>query len=296
MVTSQTSTSTWGIGGEVKTWKWQQPYQIVYEVLGQGEPVLLLPALSTVSSRSELRTIAAGLAKNNQVFALDWQGFGESDCPPIEYNPVFYQQLLQDFVANIAQPIRIIAAGHASGYALKLASQQPQAVSKIVLIAPTWCGPLRVMGLPRLTARTVKNLVRLPLLGQLLYFLNTRPAFLKLMYSRHVYTNKDLLTPEFIRQKWQITHHDGARFGPAAFVTGNLDPVTSQDQFLQLFESVSVPVLTIIAQDAPPASLHHMQAVQQIDKIKTVTLPGTLGMYEEYAEEVLEEIISFLDS
>jgi hypothetical protein len=33
------------------------------------------------------------------------------------------------------------------------------------------------------------------------------------------------LTPELIAQKHKITQHPHARFAPAAFVTGKLDPV-----------------------------------------------------------------------
>ena len=44
------------IGGAVETWVWngEQPVTVVYETLGQGDPVLLLPAMSTVSSRGEM--------------------------------------------------------------------------------------------------------------------------------------------------------------------------------------------------------------------------------------------------
>lgn len=36
-------------------WKWsQQTFSVVYETVGQGSPVLMLPAFSTVSSRSEV--------------------------------------------------------------------------------------------------------------------------------------------------------------------------------------------------------------------------------------------------
>ena len=51
---------------------------------------------------------------------------------------------------------------------------------------PTWQGPLRVMGLPDSVRNGVKNLVRAPVIGQGLYYLNTTPSFLRLMYKRHV--------------------------------------------------------------------------------------------------------------
>ena len=36
----------------------------------------------------------------------------------------------------------MIAAGHAAGYVMQLAGQQPPIWSRVVLAAPTWCGPL----------------------------------------------------------------------------------------------------------------------------------------------------------
>jgi pimeloyl-ACP methyl ester carboxylesterase len=213
------------IGGTKNFYNWHfsgKQYQIVYETIGQENPVLLLPAFSTVSSRAEMKGMAKILATQYQVTVLDWLGFGESECPPVDYSPILFQQLLQDFVAAVFNnPIILIAAGHTSGYAVKLAKDVPDIVSKLILIAPTWQGPLRVMGLPDGIRNGVKNLVRSPIIGQTLYYFNTTPSFLRLMYKRHVYVDETKLTPEFIAQKHQITSKHGARYAPAAEDTGS---------------------------------------------------------------------------
>lgn len=85
------------------------------------------------------------------------------------------------------------------------------------------------MGLPEGVRNGVKNLVRSLILGQILYNLNTKPSFLRLMYKRHVYTDETKLTPEFIAQKHQITSKGGGRYASAAFVTGAIDPVTNRE-------------------------------------------------------------------
>ena len=140
------------IGGTKNVYNWNffdKQYQIVYETVGAGNPVLLLTAFSTVSSRTEMKAIANLLPPQYRVTVLDWLGFGESQCPPVDYNPALFQQLLGDFVKSIFNsPIILIAAGHASGYALKFAQDNPDIISQLILIAPTWQGPLRVMGLP----------------------------------------------------------------------------------------------------------------------------------------------------
>ncbi len=77
------------MGGKSDRHNWNfsgKQYQIVYETIGQGNPVLILPAFSTVSSRTEMKGIAQILANQYQVTVLDWLGFGDSECPPVNYN------------------------------------------------------------------------------------------------------------------------------------------------------------------------------------------------------------------
>jgi pimeloyl-ACP methyl ester carboxylesterase len=298
MTTATNPTQVNGIGGIKNFYNWNflgKQHQVVYETIGQGNPVLLLPAFSTVSSRTEMKSMAKMFATQYQVTVLDWLGFGDSECPPVDYNPVLFQQFLGDFVKSIFnRSVILIAAGHASGYALKFAQGNPSIVSKLILVAPTWQGPLRVMGLPDGVRNGVKNLVRSPLLGQALYYLNTTPAFLRLMYKRHVYVDETKLTPEFIAQKHQITSKKGARYAPAAFVTGAIDPVIKREEFLQLLSLVSIPILIILAENAPPKSKAEMEAMLELQLSQTVRLPGTLGIYEEFPEAVTEAIQNFL--
>ena len=286
------------IGGTKNVYHWNfldKQYRVVYETVGAGNPVLVLPAFSTVSSRTEMKGIANLLATHYEVTVLDWLGFGESQCPPVDYNPALFHQLLRDFVkAVFNSSIILIAAGHASGYALNFAQDNPDIISQLILIAPTWQGPLRVMGLPDGVRNGVKNLVRSPFIGQGLYYLNTTPSFLHLMYKRHVYVDESKLTPEFIAQKHQITSKEGARYAPAAFVTGAIDPVADREEFLQLLDSISIPILIILAENAPPKSKAEMEAMAELEQVQTVELRGTLGIYEEYPEAVTEAIQNFL--
>jgi hypothetical protein len=136
--------------------------------------------------------------------------------------------------------------------------------------------------------------VRSPLLGQLLYKLNTLPSFLKWMYRRHVYVDATRLTPEFIDRKYQITQQPGARFAPAAFVTGGLDPVQTRSEFLQQVRSLSMPVLVVISEQAPPGSKAEMDAIAELPGLQVQRLPGTLGLHEEFAAEVTQTILPFL--
>lgn len=291
------STAT-GIRGVVHKylWTWEgQPLTVVYETLGEGTPVLMLPAFSTVSTRGEMPGIAERLSSQFQVVALDWPGFGESDRLPLNYSSAFYHKFLQDFVSDILdRPTTVVAAGHAAGYVMQLAQKMPQSVSRIVLVAPTWRGPLPTMGSNQQLSGTVRQLVRSPLLGQTLYKLNTTPSFLRLMYRRHVYTDEVKLTPEFIAQKWQNTQQPGARYAPAAFVTGAIDPVQERADFLAYFQPLPVPIMVIIGEQVPSKSREEMDAIALLPGVQSLVLPGSLGMHEEYGDSVSKVILDFL--
>jgi pimeloyl-ACP methyl ester carboxylesterase len=280
-------------------WIWQgQSLSIAYETEGTGKPILLLPAFSTVSSRTEMSGLAALLKSQFQVTTVDFPGFGDSARPRLDYAPPLYRQFLADFVRDIyTSPITIIAAGHAAGYALNLAATVPNSVSELVLLAPTWRGPLPTMARGQKPwLKGVRALIRTPILGQFLYQLTTTPSFLAFMYRRHVYADANKLTPDLLTQKRQLTQQPGARFGAAAFVTGGLDPYLDRSEAISHLQSLTIPVLVAIGQSSPPKSTAEMQALAAVPNIVSYILPGTLGMHEEYPSELYEVILPFLTS
>lgn len=299
MKTDFSSTSTTRIDGVVEKFLWNredQDFSIVYEYDGEGSPILLLPAFSTVSTRSEMSSIAKGLADKYKAFAVDFPGFGDSGRPLADYGPALYRDFLEHFVLTRfdQKPVKVIAAGHSAPYVLWLANKYKSVFSQIVLVAPTWRGPLAVMGVNQVVRNLVKETVRLPIIGQVLYKLNTLPSFLKFMYRRHVYVDAEKLTPEFIQDKWESTQQPGGRFAPAAFVTGNLDLVSKREDFLELVRGLSVPIMVIIGKSCPKSSRDEMKAIANLPGVESVELPGSLGMHEEYPDAIVEAILPFL--
>jgi pimeloyl-ACP methyl ester carboxylesterase len=280
------------------SWNWQgQPLTIAYETIGSGTPILLLPSFSTVSSRSEMCGLAHLLSSQFQVTTVDFPGFGDSSRSKLDYSPPLYHQLIADFVRAIYGdlPVAIVAAGHAAGYALNLAAQVPTSVAKLVLVAPTWRGPLPTMlkgQKPWL--KVVRELIRTPMLGQFLYQLTTTPSFLAFMYRRHVYADASTLTPTVLQQKRQLTQQLGARFGAAAFVTGGLDPYLDRITAIADLQSLTIPVLVAIGENSPPKSKAEMLAFAEVDRVTSCILPGTLGLHEEYPNELAAQVLPFL--
>jgi pimeloyl-ACP methyl ester carboxylesterase len=279
-------------------WQWQgQPLTIVYETIGSGAPILLLPSFSTVSSRTELAGLAKLLSPQFQVTSLDFPGFGDSSRSKLDYAPPLYRQFIADFVRDLyaETPLTIIAAGHAAGYALNFAASLPNQIAKLVLVAPTWRGPLPTMAQGQKPwLKSVRELIRTPILGQFLYQLNTTPSFLAFMYRRHVYADASTLTPEVLKQKRQLTQQPGARFGAAAFVTGGLDPYLDRATAIDQLQSLTIPVLVAIGASSPPKSQAEMLAFAEVDHVTSCTLPGTLGLHEEYPDELAAAILPFL--
>lgn len=290
--------NTTDIGGAVQEYLFyfeNQQIRVVYETLGEGSPLLLLPAFSTVSMRTEMGEIGKLLSPNFQIVAVDWPGFGESSRLPVQYRPALYHEFLENFVTSVLKtPVAVIAAGHSAAYVLQLAKEKPHLFSRIVLVAPTWRGPLPTMGVNQEIAGVVRDLVRSPIAGQLLYKLNTAPSFLSFMYRRHVYVDTAKLTPSFVQYKWENTQQPGARFAPAAFVTGNLDAVKNQADFLALGRSLSVPLMVVIGESSPPKSRADMDALAALPGVEKAILPGSLGMHEEYPDAIVEAIQGFL--
>jgi pimeloyl-ACP methyl ester carboxylesterase len=283
-------------------WQWQnQNIAVVYDVQGIPEQqsipkrsILLLPAFSTVCSRTEMAEIARTLSANYQVTSIDWPGFGDSERPRASYDPDFYQQFLADFTRDcLPHPTSVVAAGHTAGYVLQLVQAQRNWFDRLILVAPTWRGPLpAMMSGQKPWFKFLRSLVRTPVLGQALYGVNTTKGFLDMMYRRHVYVNPDSITPELIATKCRMSQQPGARFAPAAFVTGGLDPVIDRASFHQLCQNLKISV--IIGADSPPRSLAEMRSLAELPGVTSVTLPGTLGMHEEYATLVAAEISNIL--
>lgn len=195
---------------------------------GSGPAWLLLPALSTISSRREWEPFCQAIddrqddaTRRARLIRLDWLGFGESERLRLPYNA----ELLARFLADVRRDVcpkdcGLIAAGHAAGIALLAGERHGLAFREWVLVAPTWRGPLPTMaGRQSRAFLLLRSLVEAPVVGPLLYRLNTTRAVLGWMSRRHVDVAGTGLTPEGIAERQRISRQRGARFASAAFVS-----------------------------------------------------------------------------
>jgi len=279
-------------------WSWQDhEVALGLDETGGGPLLLLLPALSSISTRVEMHPLMQRLAAQFRVIALDWPGFGSAPRPDLRWTPDALSAFLHHALAELGEkPHGIIAAGHGATYVLHHAARHPGCTDRIVLLAPTWRGPLPTMaGGDRPLFAQIRRLIEMPGLGPLLYRLNVSSFVVGRMVSGHVYSDPAWLRGERLMDKRRVMDTKGARFASVAFVTGALDRVASRAEFLDLASHAGVPILLIHGGETPSRSLAEMEALAKLPGVATVRLArGKLGAHEEFPDDVVAALRPFL--
>jgi pimeloyl-ACP methyl ester carboxylesterase len=277
-------------------WIWRgQTIRLGTDASGTGTRVLLLPALSSISTRHEMRPLQERLAHRYSTLSVDWPGFGDAARPQVDWRPEAYSAFLSFLLREvIPQPFAIVAAGHAAPYLLEHAANAP--TPRLVLLAPTWRGPLpTVMGGQRPFFERLCRLVDLPGLGPAIYRLNVNPFVVRRMGAGHVYSDLAFLDEARLSEKLAVTRAPGARFASVRFVTGRLDPLASRDEFLALARRAAAPILMVYGAETPPRSRAEMEALAALPGIRSVRLPrGKLAVHEEFPDATAEAVDGFL--
>jgi pimeloyl-ACP methyl ester carboxylesterase len=279
-------------------WRWREhvvPLGVTR--MGAGPMILLLPALSSISTREEMRPLQELLAHDYATISVDWPGFGNSSKPFVDWRPDALRAFLDHLLIHVApQPLATIAVGHAAAYALQQAERAPRSAGALCLIAPTWRGPLpTVSGKPAASFEWFVHLVDVKGIGAFVYALNVNPAVVGMMMRGHVYSDHAMVTPALFAQKLGVTRAPGARHASVRFVSGLLDPADSQAAFLAGARRVSDPVLVVYGADTPRKSRAEMEVLTALPQIERQILPrGKLAVQEEYPAAVAESIRTFL--
>jgi pimeloyl-ACP methyl ester carboxylesterase len=280
-------------------WNWHgETLRLHTESIGMGPRILLLPALSSISTRHEMRPLQERLAKQYSTLCVDWPGFGDRARPRVDWTPEAYSAFLSFLLTEvIPYPHAIVAAGHAATYVLEHAASGSCTIERLVLIAPTWRGPLpTMMSGHRPFFDRLCRLVDGPMLGPLIYRLNVNRLVVRYMASGHVYTDPAFLEGERLREKLDVVRAPGARFASVRFVTGRLDPLDARVAFLDLAQRAAVPILLVYGAETPPRSRAEMEALAALPGVRSVRLlHGKLSVHEEFPDATMEAIRPFLD-
>lgn len=279
-------------------WIWQgKPLRLCATRIGGGPTVLLLPALSSISTREEMRPLQERLATSYATVSVDWPGFGDQPRPFVDWRPPAYRAFLDHVVNAVApRPLATIAVGHAAAYALQQAEAAPGSTGALCLIAPTWRGPLPTMsGRPAASFEYLVRLVDLPWIGAVVYALNVNPPVVRMMARGHVYSDPAFVTPRRLSEKLKVTRAPGARHASVRFVSGLLDPADDRERFLAGARRVRDPILMLYGANTPRKSRAEMEALAALPNVERRILPrGKLAAQEEDPASVEAEIRAFL--
>lgn len=144
----------------------------------------------------------------------------------------------------------------------------------------------------------LRGTLKAPAVGWMMYnMLVSNENAIQSQYKSHVYANPENVTPGIVESRYALTKRKGARYLPAAFLTGELDPVTSREEFLELFAALEgkTPVLVVSTKGSPKRSKAEMEALKGAKGVsKFVEVAGALLPQEEYPALVAEELYQFL--
>jgi hypothetical protein len=90
-------------------WSWHgRSMDVRLERRGHGPAVLLLPALSSISTFAEMRPLAERLAPHFMTLSIDWPGFGDLPRPAVAWEPAAYCSFLADMLQKIPKPVATV--------------------------------------------------------------------------------------------------------------------------------------------------------------------------------------------
>jgi pimeloyl-ACP methyl ester carboxylesterase len=209
------------VAGERRMFEWRE-HQVAYYTAGptDGDPLVLIHGHNAAASAWEMGEAFRRLGARYSVYAPDLLGYGCSDRPPVDYAAPLYIDLLRDFLREVVrQPSVVIASSVSAAHAIQVAADDPEWITRLVLIAPVGLNPERTRNPagPAVTA-----LFRSPVVGEALFnALVARPG-LRYYLAEKTYYRKERVTDDLIEVNYQTAHQPGARYAPAAFVGGGL--------------------------------------------------------------------------
>ena len=281
-----------GIGGEERRYLWRG-WRLAYQVAGEdgAPPLLLVHGVYAGASSYEFRRNFHELTKDFRVYALDLLGCGLSERPRRRYEPEDVAAQVEDFAREeIEAPgTYLIASSLSAALVVPVAVRSPRLFRKLVLICPTGYGTLdRPSG--RL-GDAIYGLFRAPVLGDTLYHAIVSRWGLRYYLGGMVYHDAGLVTGQLVDDYYRTSHRAGARYFPAAFVSGRLNLGVAD-----LWPRVPHRTLICWGLEAKTAPVHEAQRFVQHNPRSEPRLFKNSGLlpHDERAETFNEEAKAFL--
>ena len=277
------------LGGRRRRYRWRG-YELAYSVAGEGEPLLLVHGVYAGASSFEFRKNFEELSRGFRVYALDLLGCGMSERPGRRYGPEDVTAQVEDFVREeIGEGTHLVASSLSAALLVPAAVRSPRLFQKLVLICPTGYGTLdRPSG--RL-GDVIYSLFLAPVLGNTLYHAIVSVWGIRYYLGSMAYHNPDLVTEELVEDYYRTSHQPGARYFPAAFVSGKLNLGVAD-----LWPRVPHRTLICWGLEARTAPVHEAQSFVQHNPRSEPRIfkDSALLPHDERAATFNEEIRTFL--
>jgi pimeloyl-ACP methyl ester carboxylesterase len=209
--------------GELRYYRWRGG-ELAYAVAGPegGEPLLLVHGIYAGASSFEFRQNLGELSRSHRVYAPDLLGCGMSARPRRRYGPEDVTSQVEDFVRDeMGGQASLVASSLAGALCVPALVRSPRLFRRAVLICPTGYGSLdRPSGL---LGDVIYALFLAPVIGDTLYHTIVSRRGIRYYLERMAYADRDSVTAELVEGYYRAGHGTGAKYLPAAFVSGKLN-------------------------------------------------------------------------
>ena len=133
------------VAGERQVFDWRE-HQVAYYTAGptDGDPLVLIHGHNAAASAWEMREPFRRVGAHYRVYAPDLLGYGCSERPPVDYAAPLYIDLIRDFLREVVRrPSVVIASSVSAAHAIQIAADDPEWITRLVLIAPVGLNPER---------------------------------------------------------------------------------------------------------------------------------------------------------
>jgi pimeloyl-ACP methyl ester carboxylesterase len=211
------------LGRATDLYRWRG-FDTAYTEAGDPDApdLVLVHGINAAGSSAEFERVVDDLAEEYHVLAPDLPGFGLSDRPPLLYSPSLYETFLAEFLRDRSEEPTVVGSGLSGAYLANAvagaeAGETDIDVARLVLVCPT---AETVPG----RRRWLRSLLRAPVVGEALFNLLVSRRSIRYFEADHGLYDTGLIDDAYVDYRWELTHQDGARFAPASFVSGFLDP------------------------------------------------------------------------
>jgi pimeloyl-ACP methyl ester carboxylesterase len=275
--------------GEERRYAWKYG-DMFYDVKGDpnARPLVLIHSFGPGASSYEWRKNIDELATQFRVYAPDLLGFGLSDRPSVDYDAEMYADLISDFVKEVVgKPAIVVAHGLSCAYVIAGAYRRPQVFERLILVAPPssivqedYPGPLDGI---------VKNVVRLPIIGQFVYNLLTSRQAIRGYYDKQGYHDPVYITDELVEYVYTSAHQPDSRYVAASLFGKSLNLDVHEP-----FARLQIPVIALWGREDQPA-VETSDTFQRLNGRVEVRLldKSTVQLQDEQARHFDEVVQNF---